>query len=168
MFVTEQTGCVPDMLVLGKGLGGGIFPLAALLAREDLDVAADRALGHYTHEKSPVGCAAALATLDILRDEGLVERARRLGVEVLGRLEAMAARQPAIRATRGLGLYWGVRLADPALADQVLYRCLEAGLSFKIGGGDVVTLCPPLTIAQADLDRALAILERAINHASAA
>jgi 4-aminobutyrate aminotransferase len=165
MFVTEQTGCVPDMLVIGKGLGGGIFPLAALIARADLDVAGDRALGHYTHEKSPVGCAAALATLDVIRDEALAAKAATVGPEFLSRLEALRATQPAIRAVRGLGMYWGVQLADAAMADAVMYRCLAHGLSFKIGGGDVATLCPPLTISADDLDRAFDILAAAISAA---
>ena len=56
------------MLVIGKGLGGGIFPLAALIARESLDVAPQGALGHFTHEKNPVACAAALATLSVIAD----------------------------------------------------------------------------------------------------
>ena len=94
MFACEQFDCVPDMLVLGKGLGGGVFPMAALIAREDLDGAADRALGHYTHEKSSVGCAAALATLDVIRDEGLLERSRELGTYGLERLRRMHAAQP--------------------------------------------------------------------------
>ena len=100
MFACEQVGCVPDMLVLGKGLGGGVFPMAALIAREDLDVAADRALGHYTHEKSSVGCAAALATLDVIRDEGLLERSRELGVCGLERLRRMQPVQCGARAGR--------------------------------------------------------------------
>src|SRR5574337_1988869 len=66
MFAFQHYDVVPDMVVLGKGLGGGAFPMAALLARRDLDVAGDRALGHYTHEKSSVGCAAALATLEVI------------------------------------------------------------------------------------------------------
>src|SRR4029079_2877146 len=61
MFAFERYGIVPDVVLLGKGLGGCVFPLAALIAREGLDVAGDRALGHYTHEKSSVGCAAGLA-----------------------------------------------------------------------------------------------------------
>jgi 4-aminobutyrate aminotransferase len=69
LFAFEPYGIVPDMVVLGKGLGGGVFPMAALLARAGLDVGAERALGHYTHEKSPVGCAAALAALDVIEDE---------------------------------------------------------------------------------------------------
>ena len=68
LFACEHYDVVPDMLVLGKGLGGGIFPMAALLARESLNVATHTALGHYTHEKNPVACAAGLATLDVIRD----------------------------------------------------------------------------------------------------
>jgi 4-aminobutyrate aminotransferase len=158
MFACEQVGCDPDMLVLGKGLGGAVFPMAALIAREDLDVAADRALGHYTHEKSSVGSAAALATLEVIRAERLLERSRELGAYGLQRL----ARMPAARAVRGFGLSFGVEVADAALAEAVMYRCLGDGLSFKIGGGTVLTLCPPLTIAQAELDAAWDVLERAL------
>jgi 4-aminobutyrate aminotransferase len=162
MFATEQTGCVPDMLVLGKGLGGGLFPLAALIARDGLDVAADRALGHYTHEKSSIGCAAGLATLDVIRDEGLVARSARLGAAGLAELRAMLAKAPGVRAVRGVGLYFGVELDDAARADAVMYRCLAQGLSFKVGGGTVLTLCPPLTIAEADLRRAFEIVADAL------
>jgi 4-aminobutyrate aminotransferase len=143
---------------LGKGLGGGVFPMAALIAREDLDVAADRALGHYTHEKSSVGCAAAIATLDVIRDEGLLERSRELGTRGLERLRTF----PTARAVRALGVSFGVEVADAAYAETVMYRCMANGLSFKVGGGNVLTLCPPLTITQAELDSALDILDRAM------
>ena len=168
MFVCEQVGAVPDMLVLGKGLGGGIMPMAALVARPELDVAADRAIGHYTHEKSPVGCAAALATLDVIEEEGLLARARDLGAHALERLQDSAGRHAAVTAVRGLGLYLGVEIGRrdrpeaEAMAERVMYRCLDHGLSFKLGGGNTVTLCPPLTIARADLDLALEILDAAI------
>jgi 4-aminobutyrate aminotransferase len=168
MFACEQVGAVPDMLVLGKGLGGGIMPMAALIARSGLDVAADRALGHYTHEKSPVGCAAALATLAVIEEEDLLGAAHRLGRHARERLDVMAARHGAIAEVRGLGLYLGVEIGRrgdaraEAAAERVMYACLERGLSFKLGGGNVVTLCPPLTIRQPDLDRALDILDVAI------
>jgi len=162
MFAFERYGIVPDMLVLGKGLGGGVFPMAALLAREALDVAADRALGHYTHEKSPVGCAAALATLDVIRDERLLERARRLGARALARLRAMQSRLPAIVEVRGVGLLLGIELGKAAMAEEVMYRCLSEGLSFKVGQGKVIVLAPPLVIEERDLDRALGTIERAI------
>jgi 4-aminobutyrate aminotransferase len=162
MFVTEQTGCVPDMLVLGKGLGGGVFPMAALIARGDLNVAGTGALGHFTHEKSSVGCAAALASLDVIRDERLAEHSRDLGAWGLAWLRGLHDRQPRIRAVRGLGLYFGIDVGDPGFADAVMYRCLAAGLSFKVGGGSVLTLCPPLVISQAELLAAFAIVEAAL------
>ncbi|EJN12649.1 4-aminobutyrate aminotransferase family protein [Bradyrhizobium sp. YR681] len=169
MFVCEQAETAPDILVLGKGLGGGIMPMAAIVARADLDVVPEGALGHYTHEKSPVGCAAALATLDVIAEEGLLAAANVLGAHALERLRSMADRYPLISEVRGAGLYLGVEIGRRdaaeanALAERLLYRCLEAGLSFKLGGGNVVTLCPPLTISRADLDRALDILEAAMS-----
>jgi 4-aminobutyrate aminotransferase len=107
MFAFERYGIVPDMVVLGKGLGGAVFPMAALIARRDLDVAGDRALGHYTHEKSSVGCAAALATLDVIADERLCERARELGAHALDRMRALADRHPLVGDVRGVGLLLG-------------------------------------------------------------
>jgi 4-aminobutyrate aminotransferase len=169
MFAFEHYGIVPDMVVLGKGLGGGVFPMAALVAREGLDVAGDRALGHYTHEKSSVGCAAALATLDVIEDERLCERATRLGATALARLREMQRRLPGVGDVRGIGLLLGVELVDPAthapardLAERVLYECLSNGLSFKVGQGNVLVLSPPLVIDEGDLERALEIVEQSI------
>jgi 4-aminobutyrate aminotransferase len=169
MFAFERYGIVPDMVVLGKGLGGGVFPLAALIARKGLDVAADRALGHYTHEKSSVGCAAGLATLDVIADEGLLERTQRLGAHALARLASMHERHALIADVRGVGLLLGIELCDPATgqpardaAERVLYRCLEDGLSFKVGQGNVLVLAPPLVITEDELMRAFDIVEQAI------
>ncbi|MCC6195034.1 MAG: aspartate aminotransferase family protein [Burkholderiales bacterium] len=168
MFAFERYGIVPDMVVLGKGLGGAVFPMAALIARRDFDVAGDRALGHYTHEKSSVGCAAALATLDVIADEGLLARAEHLGAHALARLREIASRHPLVGDVRGVGLLLGIELVHPdgsparREAERVMYACLAQGLSFKIGQGNVITLSPPLVIAEDDLDRALDILEASI------
>ncbi len=168
MFAAEQCGAVPDILVIGKGLGGGVMPMAAMIARRDLDIAPDAAIGHYTHEKSPVGAAAALATLDVIRDEGLVARARDLGGRGLARLQAMVDTRPALREARGLGCYFGLEVdGDDARqaadrAEAILYGALERGLSFKIGGGNVVTLCPPLNIPLDQFERAFDILDAAV------
>ena len=167
MFAFEHYGIVPDMVVLGKGLGGAAFPMAALIARRDLDVAADRALGHYTHEKSPVGCAAALATIDVIEREALCARAQSLGAASLERMCALKAKHPIVAAVRGIGLLLGIELARDGIparreAERVMYECLERGLSFKVGQGNVLTLSPPLVIARADLDRAFDILDAAL------
>ncbi len=166
MFVCEHFDVEPDILVIGKGLGGAVFPMAAILARAELDVAGHLALGHFTHEKSPVGCAAALATLEVIADEGLEQRAATLGGHALGRLRELE-RHPLVHEARGLGLHLGIELrrdgrADRDAAEQVLYHSLERGVSYKVGGGNVLTLCPPLTIAEEQLDRALDIVAEGI------
>lgn len=174
MFTCANYGVVPDLLVIGKALGGGVFPLAALLAREDLDGAmAEQALGHYTHEKNPVACAAGLALLDVIEDEKLCEKSREMGEYALEKLQTMQKRHPLIGAVRALGLLMGVDLIRPDgtratdEADRVMYLCLERGLSFKTTMGSTLTLTPPLTITRAEMDRALAILDEAIGLAAA-
>ena len=79
-FAAEHDSAAPDIVVLGKALGGGVLPIAACIAKADLDVAGDYALGHYTHEKNPVTAAAALATLEVIEREQLVDNAARVGV----------------------------------------------------------------------------------------
>ena len=167
MFTVEHYDIVPDMLVIGKGLGGGIFPLAALIAREDLDVAPDRALGHYTHEKNPVACAAALATIQVLEEERLLENARVLGDYALTRMHTMKQKHAAVGDVRGLGLLMGMELVKdrqtreraPDLAEEVLYRALGKGLNFKLSMGNIITLAPPLNITREQIDQALDILD---------
>lgn len=169
MFAFAHYGIVPDMVVIGKGLGGGVFPLAALIARDGLDVARDRALGHYTHEKNPVACAAALATLDILLNDGVLENANRMGAYAIQRLNEMKRRHTIIGDVRGLGLMLGVELlrADGSRAideaEQVMYGALSRGLNFKVSMGNVLTLTPPLTITQEQMDDALHILDESLN-----
>jgi 4-aminobutyrate aminotransferase len=162
LFAFERYGILPDMVVLGKGLGGGVFPMAALIAREDLNIAGDRALGHYTHEKSPVGCAAALAALEVIEEEKLLPRSKVLGDRALARLQKMQKRIPSIVDVRGIGLLLAVELKSAELAEDALYRCLSRGLSFKVGQGNVLVLAPPLVIEEEDLDRALEILEECL------
>jgi 4-aminobutyrate aminotransferase len=173
MFAFEHYGIVPDMVVLGKGLGGAVFPMAAVVVRRDLDLAGDRALGHYTHEKSSVGCAAALATLDVIEDARLLERSRDLGARALEALRAIKRRHPLVADVRGIGLLLGIELARngrPARreAEQVMYHCLAHGLAFKVGQGNVLTLSPPLVIEERDLDAALAIIDGALSAVEAA
>jgi 4-aminobutyrate aminotransferase len=170
MFAFEHDEVIPDIVVLGKALGGGILPIAAVLAHNDLDVCGDFAIGHYTHEKNPVTARAALTTIQIIEDEGLVERSAMLGTHALNRLREFASNSPFVGDVRGRGLMIGVEMVENRttkkealnLAERVYYRCLEAGLSFKVSAGCVLTLSPPLTISMHDLDRAIGIVEVAI------
>lgn len=173
LFACEHYDVVPDMLVLGKGLGGGVFPLAALLAREGLNVAAHTALGHYTHEKNPVACAAGLAALDVIEEERLVEHARKLGEESCAWLEALRPRHPLIGEVRGAGLLLGVELLRDGRravneAEQVMYACLRRGLSFKVTMGNILTLTPALVITRDEMRQAVEILDAALTEVEAA
>lgn len=168
MFVCEHYGIEPDILVIGKGLGGGVFPFAAIIARPDLDVAADRALGHYTHEKNPTACAAALATLQVIEEERLLDRAAELGRRSLARMAGWKERFPLVHEARGLGLLLGVVLRRTdgskaiAEAESILYQALRRGLSFKLTMGSILTLTPPLNITDEEMDLALGILEECL------
>jgi 4-aminobutyrate aminotransferase len=174
MFTCEQYGIVPDMLVIGKGLGGGVVPIAALLAREDLDIGQDRALGHFTHEKSPVACAAALAVIEVIESEGLAKRAAILGNRFMEQLRELQQKHTLIYDVRGMGLLVAVvlRLPDgsPAnlQAEQVMYRALNRGLSFKVSMGSTLILTPPLTIEERHLDSAVKIIDDCLSGLDAA
>ena len=170
MFTFENFGVIPDIVVIGKGLGGGVLPLAAMIAREDLDVAGERALGHYTHEKNPVSCAAALAAINYIEKNQLVNHARQLGRYSLKRLEDMQQRHDLIGDVRGLGLFLGIELVKDRLsreragdeAEAVMYAALSKGLSFKVTMGNILTLTPALTITKKEMDSALDVIEECI------
>jgi 4-aminobutyrate aminotransferase len=170
MFTLENFDVLPDMVVIGKGLGGGVFPLAALIAREGLDVAGDRALGHYTHEKSPVACAAALATIEYIEKHHLAEHASELGRHALARMTEMMGRHPLIGDVRGIGLFLGIELVKDRStreratdeAEAVMYAALSRGLSFKLTMGNIITLTPALIITKDEMDKALDIIEECI------
>jgi len=174
MFACDHDGVVPDILVMGKALGGGILPIAAVLARPDLDVAGQYAFGHYTHEKNPVTARAGLTTIEIIEDEGLVENAATLGAHAIGRLEDMQSRHQSIGDVRGRGFLFGVELVksregkEPAidLAEEVFYRCLDKGLSFKITMGNTLTFTPPLILTREQMDQALDIVDACVGDAS--
>ena len=137
---------------------------------ENLDVAAERALGHYTHEKNPVSCAAALATIDYIETHKLVNHARQLGRHSLKRLNAMKKNHGLIGDVRGLGLFLGIELVKNRQtrkragdeAEAVLYTALSKGVSFKLTMGNILTLTPSLTITKKEMDTALDIIEESI------
>jgi 4-aminobutyrate aminotransferase len=170
MFTFENFGVVPDMVAIGKGLGGGVMPLAALLVKSSLDVAADRSLGHYTHEKSPVACAAALATIEYVEKNDLARHARELGAYALERMRTMIAAHPLIGDVRGIGLFLGMELVrdrktkERAVdeAEAVMYAALSRGLSFKLTMGNILTLTPALVVTREEMDTALDILDLSI------
>jgi 4-aminobutyrate aminotransferase len=173
-FAAEHDGAAPDIVVLGKALGGGVLPIAACIARDELNQAGEFALGHYTHEKNPVTAAAALATLRVIVRDGLVENAARVGALALVRLHEMQRKHRLIGDVRGRGLLIGIELVSdraaktpaPAAAERVLYRALSRGLSFKTTMGSVLTLTPPLITTETQMTQALDILDACLQEES--
>jgi 4-aminobutyrate aminotransferase len=170
MFACDHDQVVPDILVMGKALGGGIVPISAVLCKPELDQAGEYAIGHYTHEKNPVTARAALTTIEIIEDEGLVENAATVGAWAMQRMNDMMDRLPLIGDVRGRGFLMGLELVEdrdtkaPAndAAEQVFYRALDMGLSFKVSMGNVLTLYPALVTNREQMETALDIIETAI------
>lgn len=170
MFACENFDVVPDILVAGKGLGGGVIPFSAVLTSERYDIAGERALGHYTFEKNPLGAAAALAAIEYIENENLLEHVAGLSAMTASRLEQMRARHTGIGDVRGIGLLWAIELVkdrrtkepDVERASCVMYECLDNGLSFKVSGGNILTLVPALTIGQDKMEKALDIIDEAL------
>jgi 4-aminobutyrate aminotransferase len=171
MFASEHFGVRPDITVLGKALGGGMLPIAAVIAAEALDCAQDLTLGHYTHEKNPVTASAGLATLDIIADESLVENAEQVGEHALGRLRRMAERSPLVTGVRGKGLLlaFDVRSCPASgrsaglVAASLARRLFEGGLSLSPSAEGVLSMSAPLVIGMSQMDGALDLVEQALD-----
>jgi len=153
-FAFQHEGIRPDGLILGKALGGGVLPVSAFVAtREVMDVFTPGSHGS-TFGGNPLAAAVGLEAINVIREEGLVERSRDLGAHMLARLSAMDS--PALKAVRGRGLWAGAEL-DPAVASarEACERLLAKGVLSKETHHTVVRLAPPLVISCEDLDWAL-------------
>jgi 4-aminobutyrate aminotransferase len=166
----EHEGFRPDILVLGKGLGGGL-PLSAVIGpQRAMDCAT--AFAMQTLHGNPVCAAAGLAVLDTLAAESLPAEAARKGENLMAGLKDLALRHPCIRAIRGRGLAIGVEISgaetplvsDAAATAGLMFRAHERGLVVYCVGpsSNVLELTPPLTITDHDIERALFLLDEAI------
>ena len=158
MLALEHDGVVPDVITLGKGLGGG-FPVAAFMCTEE--VASTVKLGDHggTYVGNPLACAAALATLRVVRDEKLAERAAELGERLLARLRTFAAENPQhATEARGRGLLLGLELRDLGRAALLAKRALAAGVLVNVTAGNVMRLFPALNIPEDELNGAVETL----------
>jgi len=170
MFAFEHYDIEPDILCIGKGLGGGIIPQAAIITRDDYNAYKDISLGHYTHEKSPLGSIAGLTTLNIIEEERLLKKANKDEVYFRAALSALKTKHKLIGDVRGIGLLWGIELVKDKIskekaideAEKIMYNCLKKGLSFKVSAGNVLQLSPALTITRKEIDKALNILDESL------
>jgi 4-aminobutyrate aminotransferase len=172
MFGVEHfEGAAPDILALAKGIAAG-FPLGAFIAKEPVSEAMKPGDHLSTFGGNPVSCAAAIANLEVLREEKLVENSARRGAELLARLRRLPETARLVGDVRGLGLMIGIELVrdrktkEPAPAEAKAVRAAmrERGVLVGVGGvhGNVVRIQPPLSIPAADADRAASALEEVL------
>lgn len=148
MFACEWEGVEPDAYILGKALGGGVMPISCVAAdREIMDVFSPGSHGS-TFGGNPLACAVAIASLEVLEEERLPERAERLGKVFLSELEKIES--PLIAEARGKGLFVGVELTESAR--PYCERLKERGLLCKETHENVIRFAPPLVISEEDLD----------------
>jgi 4-aminobutyrate aminotransferase/(S)-3-amino-2-methylpropionate transaminase len=176
MFAIEHSGVVPDLMTVAKSLAGGV-PLSAVVGRADImDAPLPGGLGG-TYAGSPLGCAAALAVLDVIESEGLCARAERQGAMLRARLEDMRSRWPCIGEVRGLGAMVAMELVrdrrpdspDAEITKALVQSAGRRGLVLLSCGiyGNVIRFLAPLTIPDAQLAEGLAILEAALEDVAA-
>jgi putrescine aminotransferase len=172
LFACERDGVVPDVMVLAKGLSGGVVPIGAFVARPSAWNAAygKAPLIHTsTFGGNPLACAAALAALEVLRDEHLVANARARGEQLLAGARRIASEYPSVvREARGLGLLAGIELTSEGYGGTIVPEMLKAGVTaaWTLNQQRVIRLEPPLIVTAAEIDRGLAALRGGVHVAA--
>jgi len=171
MFAAQVFDVHPDIMAIAKGIANG-FPLGATVASRSLMKQWLAGSHGTTYGGNPVACAAALAVLEVIREENLLENCSRMGARLLEGLRRLQVKYPFIGEVRGLGLMVALELVVPgtdkqpdgATAMKVLEGCLQRGLLAYMAGlhGQVIRMMPPLNITQAQVDEALGILDESL------
>ena len=165
MFACQHSGIEPDILCLAKAVASGL-PMGVTMATEE--VMSKLKMGDHssTFGGGPVACAAACATIDVLRDERLPERAKTNGEYMLSKLEELAEKYRIVRGARGRGLMLGLDLRFDVL--NIIMGSLERGVLFLDAGRNVVRMLPPLIIDRGEIDRAITVLDEVLGVEEAA
>jgi taurine--2-oxoglutarate transaminase len=176
-FGVDHWDVVPDIITMAKGINSGYVPLGAMAIREPIAewVRTRPFAGGLTYSGHPLACAAAVASIEAFRDEGIVEQSAANGEYLRGKLGELQARHPSIGDVRGLGTFWGLELVKNRESREMLVpfnaagdqaqpiarlgkAALDRGL-YLMTHWNVVMVCPPLTITRDELDEGLGILD---------
>jgi acetylornithine/N-succinyldiaminopimelate aminotransferase len=160
LFAYEHLGVAPDIMTLGKGLGGGL-PIGACLATEEAAAAFEPGAHASTFGGNPVSCAAGLAVLRTLLEGRVLEHGRRMGDYLAKNLQDMKDRLPIVKEARGVGLLQGMELTVDG--KSVVTDCLARGLLINCTADRVLRFVPPLIITQAEIDRLLDVLTQVLS-----
>jgi len=171
-FAAQAFDITPDVMAIAKGIASG-FPLGAVCARSELMSRWEPTVHGTTFGGNPVSCAAAVATIDTIRDEGLLQNAKKSGEYLLSRLKELKAKHKMIGDARGLGLMTAIEFIVPgtdrepnsAAAKKFLNECLSKGLLMYPCGlyGHVVRLAPPLNVTRQQIDEAMSIADQSLS-----
>lgn len=174
-FACEHFGVVPDIMIVAKGIASG-FPMAGIVSRKEL---MDRwTMGRHgsTYGGNPVACAAALASIDVIEKDGLLENARKMGEYFMSRLNEFRDKYDFVKEVRGLGLMIGMEVADQSgapdgeLIEKLVDECFKRKLLLLDCGikNHIIRFVPPLNVTKAEIDKAVSIIEESLPAAVAA
>jgi len=170
-FAVDRDGVVPDVMTLAKGLSGGVIPVGAFVARTEIWTRAygkQPLLHTSTFGGSEIACAAALAAMDVLEEDGLAENARARGEQLVGGCAEIAAAFPdVVKEARGLGLLCGVELANEGYGGWIIPEMVKRGVTaaWTLNQQKVIRLEPPLVVTASEVDTALAALRAGVETA---
>ncbi|WP_017152876.1 ornithine aminotransferase [Bacillus bingmayongensis] len=148
VFACDWDNVTPDMYILGKALGGGVFPISCVAANRDILGVFEPGSHGSTFGGNPLACAVSIASLEVLEEEKLTERSLQLGEKLVGQLKEI--NNPMITEIRGKGLFIGIELNEPAR--PYCEKLKEAGLLCKETHENVIRIAPPLVISEEDLE----------------
>jgi 4-aminobutyrate aminotransferase/4-aminobutyrate aminotransferase/(S)-3-amino-2-methylpropionate transaminase len=171
MFCVEHYDLVPDVLVFGKGAGGG-FPLSGVAVREEIAWALERMSASTTYGGNPMACAAGLSTLEVFEEEGILENVEAVSTFMVRELERMMEEHRIIGDVRGKGLLLALELVRDRTEKQpfneageyIYRRAFEKGLAW-IPAGNILRIAPPLIMTEKLASRALEIIDESVTDA---
>ncbi|TDL30761.1 aspartate aminotransferase family protein [Jeotgalibacillus sp. S-D1] len=169
-FAAQTFGVTPDIMAIAKGIAAGL-PLSATVASKELMEKWPLGTHGTTFGGNPMACSAALASIEVLKEEKLLENAQKMGTYAMEELLKLKEKHHIIKTIRGVGLMIGIELQDPVTGKpngeavmEVLDECLKRGVLFYLCGnaGEVIRMIPPLTVSKEQIDTGLAILDQAL------
>ena len=163
-FAVDQLGIEPDILCMAKGIASG-FPFSALGTRRELDELWTKGSHGGTYGGNPIGCAAALATIDVMSEPGFMDNVRARGTQLRDGLSELKERYPVLRQVRGPGLMVAASFEDPARVPAVIEHCLREGRLILMNAGtygNIIRWMPPLVVSAAEIDEAVAAFANAL------
>ncbi len=174
MFATEYFDIEPDILVFGKAIASGM-PLSGIVARKEIFESWGAPAHFFNTAGNPISCVAAIETIQIIKDEKLMDNANKIGEYIMSRFTSMMDEYECVGDVRGKGLLIGVDIVknrstkerDIKMTAKICWRCWEKGLILAFFSGSVLRIAPPLTISIDEAKKAIDIIEESIKEAEA-